>query len=581
MIDELSIKGLGVIDQAVLRWGPGLTVLTGETGAGKTMVLTALGLLLGGKADASLVRQGADRLEVEAVLTHVPAHVASRVEEAGGTLDGDALVLARVVGEQRARAFAGGRSVPAALLAELGEELIAVHGQSDQILLRRASAQRDALDRYLGAAHLALVDQHRATWAEHRSVQQQLAALSGGRAERDARREFLTRGLAEAKTAHPEPGEDERLRILIDRAQNVDAVRQAADEALRALTGDDAASGSALASGAVPAIGAARRALDAIAADATVAEFAERAAGIATEVDALTQDVSLFLSDLDVDPQALESALDRRGRLRELRRKWCDADPFADEGLAAVVDHADALIAWQRAAEGELAEADDATALEALRVREADLSSALRKAQTALTRRRAKGATTLAAAVSHEVQALGMPTTTLDVQVTAADAGPMGRDEVSFGLIAHEGAAAVPLHKGASGGELSRVMLGLEVVLAGNDPVGTYVFDEVDAGIGGEAALAVGQRLAQLGRTAQVLVVTHLAQVAAFADHHFVVTKGSTEGLTASDVRRVDHDERATELARMLAGMSQSERGRAHADELLQKAGEMLAGPSA
>jgi DNA repair protein RecN (Recombination protein N) len=174
-----------------------------------------------------------------------------------------------------------------------------------------------------------------------------------------------------------------------------------------------------------------------------------------------------------------------------------------------------------------------------------------------------------------------MPTTILDVQVTAAEPGPTGRDDVTFGLIAHEGATAVPLHKGASGGELSRVMLGLEVVLAGNDPVGTYVFDEVDAGIGGEAALAVGQRLAQLGRTAQVLVVTHLAQVAAFADHHFVVTKASKGGFTASDVRRVDEGERATELARMLAGMSDSERGRAHADELLQKASDMLAGPSA
>ncbi len=240
------------------------------------------------------------------------------------------------------------------------------------------------------------------------------------------------------------------------------------------------------------------------------------------------------------------------------------------------------MMAWREGAVRELAEADDASALEALKARESELSTRLDALRTKVTKARAKGAAKLGAAVTSEIQSLGMPATTLRVDCTPAEQpGPSGNDDIGFGLVAHEGAAPVPVHKGASGGELSRVMLGLEVVLAGNEPVGTYVFDEVDAGIGGEAALAVGQRLAQLGRTAQVLVVTHLAQVAAFADHHFVVTKASASGVTASDVRRVDDAERATELARMLAGMSQSERGRAHADELLQKASEMLAGPSA
>lgn len=576
MIEELSIKGLGVIDEAVLRWGGGLTVLTGETGAGKTMVLTAIGLLLGEKADAALVREGSGGLEVEAVLSAVPPQVALRVEEAGGVLDGDELIVARTLGDQRARAFAGGRAVPAALLADIGERLVAVHGQSDQVHLRRPSTQRDALDRHIGGQHLDRLDEYRSAWDERRDVQARLADLATGAAERLARRDFLTRGTAEISEVAPQPGEDTGLMALIDRGQNTDDLRQAAEAASVALTGDD--EGGAQSPGAIGALADARKALAAQPSNDELLALAERATEIATLTDALAQDLGTYLSQIDVDPVALEAALDRRGRLREVRRRWCDADPFADEAVATTLDHADAMLLWFGSAQGVIAAGDDDAVADALRERDRVLNDLLATLQTSITRARNEGARRLAAEVTAEVQALGMPGTSVAIAVEAsAEPGRHGADDVSIGLVAHAGAQPVPLHRGASGGELSRVMLALEVVLAGSDPVPTFVFDEVDAGIGGEAALAVGHRLARLGRTAQVLVVTHLAQVAAFADHHFVVTKDPGGGITASDVREVSGRDRAAELARMLAGMSQSERGRAHADELLELAATMSA----
>jgi DNA repair protein RecN (Recombination protein N) len=573
MIEEISIRGLGVIDEATVTWGPGLTVLTGETGAGKTMVLTALGLLLGDKADASLVRDDATQLEVEAVVTDVPEAVRMRVEDAGGSVDDGHLVLARTVTKQRSRAFAGGRSVPAGLLSEVGEELVAVHGQDDQAHLRRTSRQREVVDRFAGGKHLELLRGHRVTWDELRRARAELAELSSGSAARAERRTWLERGLADVDQLHLVPGEDEALRVRIERTQNVDALMNAAVAARSALSGDADSGDSSTLSGAVELVSRARKALEAhLADDAALADLAQRAASLAAELDALAADVGGFLEALEADPDLLQASLDRRGALREARRRWVDADPAAPDACATLADHADALLAWAANARADLARGDDDTRLKALGEQLAALEARQGEQARSLAKGRRAAAKRLALQVTAELAQLGMSTTRFVVVVEDADAGPDGADEVTFGLIAHEGAAPVPVHRGASGGERSRVMLALEVVLASADPVPTFVFDEVDAGVGGEAALAVGQRLATLGATAQVLVVTHLPQVAAFADRHLVVSKGSSSGITTSDIREVVDADRAVELARMLAGMSDSDVGRAHAEELVHEA---------
>ena len=565
MLEEVRINGLGVIDDAVLELSSGFTALTGETGAGKTMVVTALGLLFGGRADPARVRPGAERAAVEGRLL-VSDQVARAVEEAGGDLDDDGtvLVLSRSVSaEGRSRAFAGGRSVPVSLLQVLADDLVAVHGQADQQLLLRSGRQRDALDRFGGPELATVLSDYRRLFARHRAVRAELDALVSAERERAAEVETLRLGLAEIEAVSPVAGEDAALLAEDERLSNADALHAAASTAHEALAGDPAAS-SVGASDVVTLLGMASRALEAVRSyDPVLAGLAERLSEASYQVSDLATELASYVESLDSDPARLAAVQERRAALGRLVRAYGGVSG----DVAGVLD-------WAKQAGSRLAELEGADdKITALAEEEESLASQVGSLAAELTTLRSAAAARFGSEVTAELADLAMPHASLTAVVTELDApGPFGADDVEIRLAAHPGAPPLPLHKGASGGELSRVMLAIEVVFAGADPVPTFVFDEVDAGVGGKAAVEVGRRLARLARSAQVIAVTHLPQVAAFADNHLVVEKSDDGLVTASGVTRLDQPGRIRELSRMLAGLEDSESAQAHAEELLTMA---------
>jgi DNA repair protein RecN (Recombination protein N) len=576
MLEELRISSLGVIDSSTLELGPGLTVITGETGAGKTMVVTALGLLLGGRADSGAVRSGAKQARVEGVVSTAGlGSFRDAVEEAGGEVEDDRVVLARnVTAQGRSRAWVGGASVPVTTLGEVAEPLVAVHGQSDQHRLLRAGAQRAALDRFGGDDMAAVATDYAQAWAELAATERTLADVVGSARERAREADQLRFGLGEVEAIDPRPGEDVELAAEETRLGFADTLRAAAETAREALSSED---------GAPDALGttsAARQALEGVREhDETAGELADRIAELGHLLVDVAGDVASYASSLETDPARLAHVSERRAALTALTRKYGESIDevlaWAEEGAKRLLDLDDT--------DGRIAE------LEARRDR---LRAELGTLASTLSRRRTEAATRLGAAVSEELTALAMPHATVTVAVTQNEvaapgtpAGPVllvdgrwlratshGVDDVELLLAANTGADPRPLHKGASGGELSRVMLALEVSLAETGSVPTFVFDEVDAGVGGKAAIEVGRRLAALARSSQVLVVTHLPQVAAYADRHVVVHKSSDGSVTTSGLVALDEDERERELSRMLAGVEDSDSARAHARELLSAA---------
>jgi DNA repair protein RecN (Recombination protein N) len=577
VLEEMRIRDLGVIEDAVLELGPGLTVVTGETGAGKTMVVTGLGLLLGGRGDAGAVRTGAAAAVVEGRVVVDPAgSVATAAQDAGGELDDGALLLARSVSTAgRSRAHVGGRAVPVGLLAELAGDLVAVHGQSDQLRLLAPARQRDALDRFAG--HADLLDEYGRCWHELQDVQRRLDEVRTQGRQRAQEADLLRLGLADVEAVSPQPGEDVELAQLDERLAHADALRAAAEQAHGALQASESELSPDGGADAVTLVGAARHALDAVRAhDTVLAALDERLAEIGYLLADVAADLSSYAADVESDPVRLAAVQERRAALGALTRKY---GPDVD-----------AVLAWAKEASERLLELDDDDALlqrlaeqrEALTVQVADLAGRLSRSRT-------DAATRLGSLVGDELTQLAMPHATLEVAVEQRDdptgvevelAGgrrkvalsSSGADDVELRLSPHAGAPARPVSRGASGGELSRVMLALEVVLAGADPVPTFVFDEVDAGVGGKAAVEIGRRLARLARRSQVLVVTHLPQVAAFADRHLLVSKADDGAVTVSGVERLDDDGRRRELARMLAGQEESDTALAHAEELLAAA---------
>ncbi|ADG74556.1 DNA repair protein RecN [Cellulomonas flavigena DSM 20109] len=572
MIDEIRIDDLGVIGRAHVRLGAGLTVLTGETGAGKTMVLTALNLLLGGRADPATVRTGATGAAVEGrVLLPAGSPALERARDAGAEVDEDgSLVVLRTVGAGtpdapgRSRAYLGGRSVPQGLLAEIAEELVTVHGQADQLRLRSASRQRAALDEFAGAEHAAVLAEHAATWAQRAGVQAELDDRVERARERAREAELLRLGLAEVERVAPQPGEDLELAAEAERLGNAEDLRAAAAGAHVALVGDE--DSADVTASAVGLVEEARRSLEQAGHhDRALGTLAERAAEAGYLLADLATELSAYVQDLHADPARLDAVQRRRAELTALTRSY-------GEDVAAVLE-------WARDASDRLLDLDGGEERVAQLAAQRDaLDERLRGLAATITATRTAAAERLSQAVTDELASLAMAGARLEVAVRAADEpAAHGADHVEMLLVPHAGAPARPLGKGASGGELSRVMLALEVALATADGSGaalpgTFVFDEVDAGVGGRAATQVGERLARLARGTQVLVVTHLAQVAAFADRHLVVTKSVADGVdvvTESDVREVDGEDRVRELARMLSGQDGSDTARAHAAELL------------
>jgi len=562
VLEEIAIEDLGVIRAARVPLSAGLTVITGETGAGKTMVLTGLGLLMGGKADPGGVRPGAERAVVEGRLdlSRFPS-VAARVDDAGGTVDDDgSVVVLRTVAGGRSRAHLGGRGVPQGVLAEIADELVTVHGQADQLRLRTPGKQREALDRFAGRAHAQVLADYRAAWSERAGLQSEIEDLTARAAERAREAELLRLGLAEVERIDPQPGEDVELTTLVGRLGNAEQLRQSAQLAHDAVAGEDMETeGSA-----VHAVERARRALDAVAGDdPALAEQVGRLTEAGYVLADVATELSSYVADLQADPAALETAHARLAELGTLTRSYGDT--------------VDDVLRWASEAGLRLLDLDDGgERVEAMRGRVAELDERLAELAEQVTRGRSTAAGRLAEAVTAELGGLAMGGASLQVSVLPAEPGPQGADQVSFELEAHPGAPARPLGKGASGGELSRVMLAVEVALAtaADDAAGTvlptFVFDEVDAGVGGRAAVEVGRRLAALARRTQVVVVTHLAQVAAFADTHLVVTKSTDDVDTVTGVRPVADDDRVRELARMLSGQDGSETARQHAVELLE-----------
>ncbi len=571
MLEELRITGLGVIDESFLELGAGFTAITGETGAGKTMVVTALGLLLGGRADSGAVRTGARQARVEGLLRldGLPDVVAA-VDAVGGEVEDGRLVVARQVSaEGRSRAFAGGAGVPATVLAAVSDALVAVHGQSDQHRLLRAEAQRDALDRFAGEAAAQLRDRFTEHYEALRATRAELAEVLATTRERAREADLLRFGLEEIERVSPQPGEDTELAAEESRLGFADTLRTAAEQARAALCSDDGGPD------ALGTVGAARRLLDGVRDhDPQAAELADRLADLSYVLSDLAADVSSYATGLETDPVRLAAVSERRAALVALTRKYGES--------------VDEVLAWSARAVARLLELDGTDdRIERLQSRQAELLALLAEAGGELSRVRADTAERLGRAVSEELQALAMPHARVSVQVTQTptdtDAGvevggrrlrmtASGLDDVEFLLAANVGSEPRPLTKGASGGELSRVMLGLEVALAGTNPVPTFVFDEVDAGVGGKAAVEVGRRLAMLARGAQVVVVTHLPQVAAFADRHVVVAKSQDGRVTTSGLTTLDDEGRVRELSRMLAGLEDSQTARAHAEELLATA---------
>ncbi len=583
MLEEIRISQLGVIDSSTLELGPGFTVITGETGAGKTMVVTALGLLLGGRADPGAVRRGAKSARVEGLVTVDPdSALAAAVEEAGGTVEEDQVVLARnIAAEGRSRAWVGGASVPAGTLAEIADTLVAVHGQSDQHRLLKTPPQREALDRFGGDRLRKVRERYRALYEDLLRVEKELVDVTTSARERVLEAEQLRFGLQEIESIDPSPGEDLELASEESRLGHADTLRTAAEQAREALS-SDAGGADALAT-----TSAARSLLESVRAhDATAAELADRASELSYLLSDLAADVASYASGLETDPARLSAVSERRAALAALTRKY-------GESIDEVLD-------WSRRAAERLTGLDGADdRIEHLRAERVRLRTVLGEAAESLTAARSKAARALGDKVSNELTHLAMPHAVVHIEVVQHEisappqdqpGGPLrvgerwlrfsqhGTDEIEFQLAANTGTEPRPLHKGASGGELSRVMLALEVVLAETSPVPTFVFDEVDAGVGGKAAIEIGRRLAHLARGAQVLVVTHLPQVAAFADRHVVVQKASDGTVTTSGLNVLDESEREIELSRMLAGLEESDTARAHARELLAAAGAARSG---
>jgi len=548
VLRELHISGLGVIDDLDLEVHPGLTVLTGETGAGKTMVTVGLSLALGARGSASLVREGARAARVQARFD-APA-------DAGEWAEDDEVVLARTVGaDGKSAARIGGQIATASALAGLGGSLVEVHGQHQAQRLLATSTQTAFLDRFAGDAHLVALAGYREVFDRLRDARLATERLREAARDRERELDLLAYQVREIESIAPRPGESEALEAEEARLSHVERLIEEAGRAEAVLAGDE--------DGAADALGVAANAVEAAASmDPAATGLAERARGLAAEAAELARDLRGYREGLSANPARLQEVRERAQGLNALRRKYGETDGDVLRFLADSIERLTVLTT-----------ADDRLLELAAEVGSLESEAGERAAH--VSRGRQDSAPTLAAAIAAELEELGMPGAALAVALEALpEPGPSGAERVELRLSAGPGQSSLPLAKAASGGELSRTMLACRSVLADLDEVPTLVFDEVDAGIGGRAGLAVGRRLARLARDRQVLVVTHLPQIACFADRHVRVRK--EEGIAMIEV--LDDHERVVELSRMLAGLDGSQAAEGHAEELLTEAERVKAG---
>ena len=563
-LEEISIRSIGVIEHSTIEISPGLTVLTGETGAGKTMILTALNLILGGKSDSSLVRKGSERLVASGSFS-VPKSLHSSFEENGLQIEDGQLILTRTVNaDGKSKATSNAIAVPSSVLAAASENLVEVHAQAANLNMTKAAKQRDLLDRFGGKSLHEALASYQKELASYHDFKARIAAMKKSIDSRDAEltalREFATL-MGKLKL---ESGELQEISTEISRLSSVEDLRLAAQNASSVIEEEE--------TGSLTSLGIVRKSLDSVRAkDPQIEELYQRVSEAFFLVDDAKGVLASYIANLEADPTRLDYLNSRKAEINALIKKY-GGSLSADDELNALIERFES----SRNAIADLEGGD-----EQLKELESELGGIKKKlvmSAKSLTSIRSESASRLSIEVTKEIQQLSMPHTSFHCQVNNADYNalkesdftPLGCDEVSMLIQGHKDGPLVPLAKGASGGEMSRVMLALEVVLAATHPVGTYVFDEVDAGVGGKAAIEVGRRLHALSKHAQVIVVTHLPQVAAWADSHFVVTKNSDGSVTESNVSKVVKEDRVEEIARMLAGMESSVSAREHATELLE-----------
>ena len=563
-LEEISIRSIGVIEHSTLEISPGLTVLTGETGAGKTMILTALNLILGGKSDSSLVRKGSERLVASGSFS-VPKSLQDSFEEHGLQVEDGQLILTRTVNaDGKSKATSNAISVPSSALAAASENLVEVHAQAANLNMTKAAKQRDLLDRFGGKElHSALVN-YQSELANYHELKSRITAMKKSIDSRDAQLSELREFAAVMGKLKLERGELQEITTEIGRLSSVEDLRMAAQNASSVIEEEE--------SGSLTTLGIIRKSLDSVRAkDPQIEELYQRVSEAFFLVDDAKGVLASYITNLEADPARLDYLNARKAEINSLIKKY-GGSQSADDELIALIERFES----SKNAIADLEGGDER--LKELETELVGIKKKLVAAAKSLTSSRSDSATKLSKEVTKEVQQLSMPHTSFHCQVQSADYNALkesdftalGCDEIAMLIQGHKDGPLVPLAKGASGGEMSRVMLALEVVLAATHPVGTYVFDEVDAGVGGKAAIEVGRRLHALSQHAQVIVVTHLPQVAAWADSHFVVTKNSDGSVTESNVRKVVKEDRVEEIARMLAGMESSTSAREHATELLE-----------
>jgi len=566
-LEEISIRSLGIIDQSTLELGKGLNVLTGETGAGKTMILTALSLVLGGKSDSSLVRSGSDRLVASAqfILPKASREISLIADESGADISEGSLVLTRTVNSDgKSKAVAGGTTVPAATLVNFADHLVEIHGQAANHQIVKSARQRELLDRFAGTELSKALSQYQSALSTYNELKARIKSMRESSTKRDREIADLEEFLKGWTKLKPTRGEYGEVANQIARLSSVEDLRSSSDGASQALSDET--------SGSLTSLGAARRFLDiAKGKDSKLDEIAAVVAEGFFILDEAARDLSSYLSALEADPAKLDALQVRKAEIVSFIKKWGSAaDPDAElVALSEKAKTARAIISDLTGGEDRIAE---------LEVEMHGAKKELLSQAKSLSKIRIAAAVKLSDAVSNEIHALSMPHAQFSILINSpdyegslkeSDFTTLGCDEVIMQIQGHRDGPLIALGKGASGGEMSRIMLALEVVLAQTHPVGTYIFDEVDAGVGGKAAIEVGRRLAVLAQHSQVIVVTHLPQVAAWADTHFVVKKSSDGSISQSDVEKLDTQNRIEEIARMLAGLEGSSSAREHAAELL------------
>ena len=556
-LEEISIKSLGVIESSNIEFKPGLTVLTGETGAGKTMVLTALGLVLGSKSDSDLVRAGQERAIVTGKFS-VPKELAMQIIDAGGEIEEESVVISRTVSTAgKSRVLVGGVVSSAAAVSSFASSLVEIHAQSSSSKLTKPGVARELLDRFAG---IDLTD-YQQTFDQYQQMLRRINELKEQLSQADRQIAELSELADEFEKLNPKSGELVEIENEIAKLGSVEVLNQAVSVALNLFENEDLS--------AVNMLQQIRKSLDQVnGRDKQLDAITERYTESLLNLQDISSDLSSYVSQLEADPNRFEKLQDRKASLNSLLKRYGKG---SDKEAAF-----EQLLVDGKSAKERIADLSGGDQRVAELQKEADsLFKQLQEQGLALSQSRKMNGEKLASQVTEEVRSLSMPNASFVIEQTVGDVKnsksftSYGIDEISILFSAHSGGTPLALNKVASGGELSRVMLALEVVIAEAEPVGTYIFDEVDAGVGGKAAIEVGRRLSKLSKSAQVIVITHLAQVAAWADNHLVVKKSENGLVTQSDVMEVSATERKIEIARMLSGQEDSQTAQEHAGELL------------